>query len=67
LYEWVRTNRPELARKVVFTMSDAATDSTSAALREAGVLCVQKPFEVETFWGAIQRTLRETEPVQIKH
>ena len=67
LYEWVRNNRPELARKVVFTMSDAATDSTSAALREAGVLCVQKPFEVETFWGAIQRTLRETEPVQIKH
>jgi two-component system NtrC family sensor kinase len=67
LYEWVRNNRPELARKIVFTMSDAATDSTSATLREAGIMCVQKPFEVETFWGAIQRTLREAEPVQIKH
>lgn len=66
LYEWVQQNRPELARKVVFTMSDAATDSASSALREAGVSCVQKPFEVETFWGAIQRTLREAEAASVK-
>ena len=66
LYEWVQSNRPDLARKVVFTMSDAASDTTSALLRDAGVTCVQKPFEVETFWGVIQRTLREAEPAAIK-
>lgn len=66
LYEWVQQNRPDLARRVVFTMSDAANDTASSALRDSGVTCVQKPFEVETFWGVIQRTLREAETADVK-
>ncbi len=63
LYEWIQQHQPELANRMIFTMSDAAHDAATRKLVESGVTFIQKPFEVEAFWSAVQRALRQSEPV----
>jgi two-component system NtrC family sensor kinase len=66
LYEWVRTYRPELAHRVVFTMSGAAGDDSPDLFKQSGCAHIQKPFEVEGFWRVVRNTLVEAESPALK-
>jgi two-component system, NtrC family, sensor kinase len=57
LYRWIRQHRPELASRVVFTMSNARDGRESEAIRSSGCTVVQKPFAIEDFWNAVQKVL----------
>jgi PAS domain S-box-containing protein len=67
LYEWVRARRPALANRVVFTMSGATEGDSADLLKQSGCAYVQKPFEVDSFWRVIRRTLIEAESTVLKH
>jgi PAS domain S-box-containing protein len=65
LYEWIREHRPELAQRVVFTMSDAGALESAALLERSGAPHIQKPFEVDSFWRVVRQALREAETAVI--
>jgi hypothetical protein len=65
LYEWIRENRPELAQRVVFTMSDAGALESTALLERSGAPHIQKPFEVDSFWRVVRQALRDAETAVI--
>jgi PAS domain S-box-containing protein len=67
LYEWIRTNRPALAHRVVFTMSDATDQESVDLFESSGCKHVQKPFEVDAFWKTVRHTLNQPEIVVAKH
>jgi PAS domain S-box-containing protein len=56
LYRWIRQHRPELAGRVIFTVSNAR-GRESDAVKNSGCPVVQKPFAIEDFWAAVQRVL----------
>ena len=60
LYDWIRQQRPELAGRVVFTMSDARGEDVGALLEESGCPFIQKPFEVGKFLTVIRRALAQS-------
>jgi two-component system NtrC family sensor kinase len=60
LYEWILKHRPELAGRVVFTMSSGRSEEMNTLLQKSGCCVVQKPFEVETFAQAVQQILQQT-------
>lgn len=66
LYDWVCSHQPDLANRIIFTMSDASHDPDLIGLQEAGVTFLQKPFEVEAFWAAVRRKLSQPEPAGAK-
>ena len=45
LYQWIREHRPELRRKVVFTLSNATETSLSDYLADQDVPALVKPFD----------------------
>jgi len=57
LYRWIARHRPQLASRVVFTMSDARAEEVRGLLQESGCPAVQKPFQVEEFLGAIRKVM----------
>jgi DNA-binding NtrC family response regulator len=66
LYSWICLEHPELASRVVFTMSDAGSDDIAAFLEETGCPFVHKPFEVEKFLGVVRRALGQTDSSALK-
>ncbi|HEX2711611.1 MAG TPA: response regulator, partial [Candidatus Acidoferrales bacterium] len=66
LYRWICQRRPELAGRVVFTVSDARTEEINALLEGSGCPFVQKPFGVEKFLAVVRQTLRQTAPSTLK-
>ena len=59
LYKWICWRRPELATRVVFTVSDAASEEVAALLADSGCLFIQKPFEVEKFLAVIRQAVAQ--------
>ena len=66
LYRWICERRPELAGRVVFTVSDARTEEINALLEGSGCPFVQKPFEVEKFLAVVRQALRQSAPSALK-
>jgi two-component system, NtrC family, sensor kinase len=66
LYEWIAAHRPALARRVIFTMSDAASEEFAGFFQRCGCPHMQKPFEVESFWRAVRCAVLESEPAALK-
>jgi PAS domain S-box-containing protein len=63
LYRWIERNRPELAARVVFTMSNDQGEGVRGLLEKTGCPSVQKPFPVEEFLGAVRKVLAPASPV----
>ena len=59
LYEWIRRQRPELAGRVVFTVSDATSEEVAALLAESGCPFIQKPFEVDKFLSVVRQVVSQ--------
>ncbi len=66
LYEWVCVHKPELAPRIIFTMSDAQGIESVALQEQTGCPHIQKPFKVETFREVVRRTLAELESAALK-
>jgi PAS domain S-box-containing protein len=66
LYQWIREQRPALAPRVIFTMSDADDQESRDFFESRGCPNIQKPFEVDAFWRVIQRSLLLPETAIIK-
>ncbi|HEV3220318.1 MAG TPA: PAS domain S-box protein [Candidatus Acidoferrales bacterium] len=66
VYEWVCVHRPELARRIIFTMSDAHGIESIALQEQTGCPHIQKPFKVESFWQLIRRALVDMESAELK-
>jgi len=65
LYRWIVRHRPQLAPRVVFTMSDARTDDVRALQEESNTPFVQKPFQVEEFVGVIRKIVCQGLPAEV--
>ena len=66
LYQWILNQRPLLAQRVVFTMSDANDQDSRDFFESSGCPYIQKPFEVDMFWRVVQRSLLQPETAAIK-
>jgi CheY-like chemotaxis protein len=62
VYQWLKSNRPELAKRIVFITGDIVNEDTVAILRETGAPCVEKPFRVQDLLATVQKTIGETQP-----
>jgi DNA-binding response OmpR family regulator len=57
VYQWIKANRPELARRIVFVTGDIANEETVAILRETGAPCVEKPFRLQNLIATVEQTI----------
>ena len=57
LFAWIRKNRPDLAARVVFTISTATEDLLSESVRNSGCQILRKPFKIDEFCKALQAAL----------
>lgn len=57
LYRWLKTERPESCRRVVFITGDLLTQDLREALGEVGRRLLTKPFEVTTLLDVVKTTL----------
>ncbi len=53
LYDWISARRPELAQRMVFTVSDVDSDDARSLASRSGCTCVQKPFHPGGFLAAV--------------
>ena len=57
VYDWIVSNRPELASRLVFITGDVANEDTAETLRRTGTPCVEKPFRVQQFISVVEQTM----------
>jgi DNA-binding NtrC family response regulator len=57
VYQWIKVNRPELARRIVFITGDIVNEETVAVLKETGAPCVEKPFRVQDLIETVEKTI----------
>jgi len=57
VYQWIKANRPELARKIIFITGDIVNEETVAVLKETGAPCVEKPFRVQDLLATVESTI----------
>jgi PAS domain S-box-containing protein len=63
LYRWIARHRPQLAGRVVFTMSNANANEIRSLLDASGCPAVQKPFQVEELLAAVRKAAACVDPV----
>ncbi len=66
LYRWIEQNRPELAGRIVFTVSNARDGENSTTLRKSGCAVLEKPFSIDSFCSAVLLALRTEVPTAVK-
>jgi two-component system NtrC family sensor kinase len=64
LCRWLSENRPDLLRRVVMTVSNAADPAVAECIGTFGVHCLTKPFEVADLLAACQSVL-EAKPLAL--
>jgi PAS domain S-box-containing protein len=62
LYAWTEKHRPELASKILFTVSSAGEEDLSHFLRRTGCPILRKPFQIEAFVTAIKTLASSSVP-----
>jgi two-component system NtrC family sensor kinase len=66
LLHWIMSHRPELAARVMFTVSSARANHGSEFIHKSGCPVMQKPFAIEDFWNAVQHVLSSGIPATLK-
>jgi len=56
-YDWISQHRPELSRRVIFTIGGTGSDEVNALRLQSGCTFLQKPFVVEEFLKAVGDTI----------
>lgn len=57
LYRWMKAERPEICKRVIFITGDLLTQDLREALGEVGRRLLTKPFEVTTLIDVVRTTL----------
>jgi two-component system NtrC family sensor kinase len=57
LYRWIKENRPELAKRIIFVTGDTVSADTRSFLEDNRNRYLSKPFKIEEVKEAIQQTL----------
>jgi PAS domain S-box-containing protein len=65
-YRWLEENRPELAGRAIFTVSNARAGEVTATLRESACSILEKPFSIDAFCSTVLKTLRAELPAALK-
>ena len=55
LLETLRAERPDLARRIIFLTSDAASPPLAEFAASSGSILVGKPFDLDTMRSALRR------------
>jgi len=66
LLHWLMSHRPELATRVMFTVSSAHAGESSEFIRKSGCLVIEKPFSIEGFWSAVEGVLGSRVSISLK-
>jgi len=56
VHAWIRTNRPEMERRMILISGDTANSKTQALLEQSGVPCIEKPFRVQNLISVVEST-----------
>jgi len=67
LYDWIEQNRPELARRTVFTGSTSRDPEALDLAARFGCALLPKPFSLEELSKAVHKVLVEEIPSFLKH
>jgi len=57
LYQWIVSNRHDLAERIVFTTSSTTEDDIPDVVRKSGCQLLRKPFQIDEFCRAVQAVL----------
>ena len=60
LYEWVKSNKPGLERRILFTTGDIYDSRTREFVRSVDSRCISKPFSVQDFLQQINSLLADS-------
>jgi len=61
LYEWLRTARPEVARRIVFMTGDIINESLQFFLEQERLSCLNKPFNLRDLRDAVKNIIHDSE------
>lgn len=59
LHGWVKDNKPDLMRSILFTTGDIYEPKTREFVKQSDVRCISKPFSVEMFLKQVNSLLSE--------
>jgi PAS domain S-box-containing protein len=67
LCDWIKRERPEMASRVLFTVSSAGEEPVSEFLRKTGCPVLRKPFKIEELLAAVQSVLATAVPSPVRN
>ena len=59
VHVWLKTNRPELVKRMLFVTGDIVNEATAQTLKNTGVPCIEKPFRVHELVCAVKEVLEK--------
>ena len=59
LYDWLKQNRPALARKMLFITGDTVNEETARSLERTGAPYIEKPFRVSQLIEMVKKVIGE--------
>ena len=67
LYRWIEQNQPELAGRVIFTVSPGCENELKRTLRKSSCQFLRKPFQKEQILDAVQKMLDLEISAPVRH
>ncbi len=61
IHDWLKANRPELHKRLLFITGDIVNEETATTLRRTGVPCVEKPFRVQELISMVDKVFGSAE------
>ena len=62
LYEWIKRERPDLTRRIIFVTGDTVSVETRSFLEKNETRVLAKPFKIEEVQEIIEQALEDNEP-----
>jgi DNA-binding NtrC family response regulator len=59
VHRWLKENRPELVKRMLFVTGDIVNEATMQTLRNTGVPCIEKPFRVQELVEAVKGVMEQ--------
>lgn len=59
VHAWLKENRPELVKRMLFVTGDIVNEETMNTLRRTGVPCIEKPFRVNELVSAVKEVVEK--------
>jgi DNA-binding NtrC family response regulator len=59
VHSWLKVNRPELVKRMLFVTGDIVNEATAQTLKNTGIPCIEKPFRVHELLSAVREVLEK--------